>query len=255
MDGEAAGIDAPTHRIVNQREREEGEQGCYNQQSDTDLCQRIVHLFYQVVLISNLGNTRICLQFLGNPLQRIIVRVICLRRNLYGRLVAGTVPAVVLGLAFNDFIESNLGNVQLVGWMLVIGGIFMLFCDKIFNKGSEQTKLTYKRALIIGFIQCIAMIPGVSRSMSTIVGGMSQRLTRKAAAEFSFFLAVPTMFGATCLEVYKLISHGGGSLLTQGNNLFTLILGSVVAFIVAILAIGINHILAFRIFLVHLDGF
>ena len=111
-------------------------------------------------------------------------------------------------------------------------------------KGSEQTKLTYKRALIIGFIQCIAMIPGVSRSMSTIVGGMSQRLTRKAAAEFSFFLAVPTMFGATCLEVYKLISHGGGSLLTQGNNLFTLILGSVVAFIVAILAIKffINYV-------------
>ena len=92
-------------------------------------------------------------------------------------------PAVVLGLAFNDFIESNLGNVQLVGWMLVIGGIFMLFCDKIFNKGSEQTKLTpYKRALIIGFIQCIAMIPGVSRSMSTIVGGMSQRLTRRGSS-------------------------------------------------------------------------
>lgn len=120
----------------------------------------------------------------------------------------------------------------------------MLFCDKIFNKGSEQTKLTYKRALIIGFIQCIAMIPGVSRSMSTIVGGMSQRLTRKAAAEFSFFLAVPTMFGATCLEVYKLISHGGGSLLTQGNNLFTLILGSVVAFIVAILAIKFSSIMS-----------
>ena len=86
MDGETAGIDAQTHRIVNQRERDEGEQGCYNQQSDTDLCQRIVHLFYQVVLISNLGNTWECLQFLSNPLQGIIVRVICLRRNLYGRL-------------------------------------------------------------------------------------------------------------------------------------------------------------------------
>lgn len=128
--------------------------------------------------------------------------------------------------------------------MLIIGGIFMLFCDRIFNKGSEDTKLTYKRALIIGFIQCISMIPGVSRSMSTIVGGMSQRLTRKAAAEFSFFLAVPTMFGATCLETYKMISHGGGSLLTQGNNLQMLILGSVVAFIVAIAAIKffINYV-------------
>ena len=157
--------------------------------------------------------------------------------DFYSRLVVGVLPAVVLGLAFNDAIEENLGNVQLVAWMLIIGGVFMLFCDRIFINGSENTKLTYKRALIIGFIQCISMIPGVSRSMSTIVGGMSQRLTRKAAAEFSFFLAVPTMFGATCLEVYKLISHGGGSLLTQGNNLTILILGSVVAFVVAVAAI------------------
>ncbi|MCD8290736.1 MAG: undecaprenyl-diphosphate phosphatase [Prevotella sp.] len=157
--------------------------------------------------------------------------------NFYARLVVGVLPAVVLGLAFNDFIESNLGNVLLVAVMLILGGVFMLFCDRIFNKGSENTKLTFKRALIIGFVQCISMIPGVSRSMATIVGGMSQKLTRKAAAEFSFFLAVPTMFGATCLETYKMLSHGGGSLLTQGNNLQTLIIGSVVAFIVAIAAI------------------
>ena len=157
--------------------------------------------------------------------------------DFYARLVVGVLPAVVLGLAFNDVIDENLGNVSLVAWMLIVGGVFMLFCDRVFNKGSEHTRLTYKRALIIGFIQCISMIPGVSRSMSTIVGGMSQKLTRKAAAEFSFFLAVPTMFGATCLETYKLISHGGGSLLTQGNNLETLLLGSFVAFVVAIAAI------------------
>ena len=164
--------------------------------------------------------------------------------DFYARLVVGVLPAVVLGLAFNDEIEANLGNVQLVAWMLIIGGIFMLFCDRIFNKGSEDTRLTYKRALMIGIVQCISMIPGVSRSMATIVGGMSQRLTRKAAAEFSFFLAVPTMFGATCLEMYKMLTHGGGSLLTQGNNLETLIIGSVVAFIVAILAIKffINYV-------------
>lgn len=164
--------------------------------------------------------------------------------DFYARLVVGVLPAVVLGLAFNDFIESNLGNVTLVAVMLIIGGVFMLFCDRIFNKGSEDTKLTYKRAFTVGLIQCISMIPGVSRSMATIVGGMSQRLTRKAAAEFSFFLAVPTMFGATCLETYKLISHGGGSLLTQGNNLETLLLGSAVAFVVAILAIKffINYV-------------
>lgn len=164
--------------------------------------------------------------------------------DFYARLVVGVLPAVVLGLAFNDFIESNLGNVQLVAWMLIIGGVFMLFCDRIFNKGSEDTKLTYKRAFMIGLIQCISMIPGVSRSMSTIVGGMSQRLTRKAAAEFSFFLAVPTMLGATCLELFKMITHGDGSILAQGNNLEMLIIGSVVAFIVAILAIKffINYV-------------
>ena len=157
--------------------------------------------------------------------------------DFYARLVVGVLPAAVLGLAFNDEIEANLGNVQLVAWMLIVGGVFMLFCDRIFKRGSEDTKLTYRRALMIGLVQCFSMIPGVSRSMATIVGGMSQRLTRKAAAEFSFFLAVPTMFGATCLEMYKLITHEEGSVLLQGDNLQMLIVGSVVAFIVAILAI------------------
>ena len=164
--------------------------------------------------------------------------------GFYGRLVVGVLPAVVLGLAFNDLIEENLGNVNLVAWMLILGGVFMLFCDRIFNKGSELTELTYKRAFFIGLIQCISMIPGVSRSMSTIVGGMSQRLTRKAAAEFSFFLAVPTMFGATCLETYKMLKGGEAAILSQGDNLQMLLLGSLVAFIVAILAIKffINYV-------------
>lgn len=165
-------------------------------------------------------------------------------RRFYLRLIVGVLPAVVLGLSFNDFIESNLGNVTLVAVMLIIGGVFMLFCDKLFNKGSEQTKMTFKRAFIIGVFQCISMIPGVSRSMSTIVGGMAQKLTRKAAAEFSFFLAVPTMFGATCLETYKLITGGEGNVLTQGNNLEMLLIGSIVAFVVAIAAIKffINYV-------------
>lgn len=157
--------------------------------------------------------------------------------RFYLRLIVGVVPAVVLGLAFNDFIESNLGNVMLVAVMLIVGGVFMLFCDRIFNKGTDATPLTYKRSFVIGLVQCISMIPGVSRSMATIVGGMSQRLTRKAAAEFSFFLAVPTMLGATCLELYKMISHGEGNILMEGNNLEILIIGSVVAFVVAIAAI------------------
>ena len=157
--------------------------------------------------------------------------------RFYLRLIVGVLPAVVLGLSFNDFIESNLGNVTLVAVMLIVGGVFMLFCDRLFNKGSEATPLTLRRALVIGFVQCISMIPGVSRSMATIVGGMSQRLTRKAAAEFSFFLAVPTMFGATCLETYKLIAHGEGNILLEDNNLTLLLLGSVVAYVVAIAAI------------------
>lgn len=156
--------------------------------------------------------------------------------DFYARLVVGVVPAAVLGFAFNDEIEANLGNVQLVAWMLIIGGIFMLFCDRIFNKGTFNEP-SYKKAFIIGIVQCISMIPGVSRSMATIVGGMSQKLTRRAAAEFSFFLAVPTMLGATCLETYKLVFHGDGNILLQGNNMPMLILGSIVAFIVAMAAI------------------
>lgn len=158
-------------------------------------------------------------------------------RRFYLRLIVGVLPAVVLGLAFNDFIEENLGNVMLVAVMLVAGGVFMLFCDRIFNKGSESTELTHRRAFVIGLVQCISMIPGVSRSMATIVGGMSQRLTRKAAAEFSFFLAVPTMLGATCLELYKMIAHGDGNILVEGNNLAVLLVGSAVAFVVAVAAI------------------
>ncbi len=158
-------------------------------------------------------------------------------RRFYLRLIVGVLPAVVLGLAFNDYIEASLENVMLVAVMLIVGGVFMLFCDRIFNKGSEATCLTLKRAFFIGLIQCISMIPGVSRSMATIVGGMSQKLTRKAAAEFSFFLAVPTMFGATCLETYKLIAGGEGNILMEGNNLTLLLLGCAVAFIVAVLAI------------------
>ncbi len=165
-------------------------------------------------------------------------------RRFYLRLIVGVLPAVVLGLAFNDFIESNLDNVMLVAVMLIVGGVFMLFCDRLFSHSSETTPMTLKRAFLIGCFQCISMIPGVSRSMATIVGGMAQKLTRKAAAEFSFFLAVPTMFGATCLELYKLMSHDEGNILTQGDNLSLLLVGCVVAFVVAILAIKffINYV-------------
>jgi len=157
------------------------------------------------------------------------------RYDFYWKLFIAFIPAAVLGLAFNDFIDEMLEKVWVVALMLVVGGIFMLFCDKIFNKGKEDTPLTEKRAFMVGLFQCISMIPGVSRSMATIVGGMAQKMTRKAAAEFSFFLAVPTMLGATVYKAYKLIKVGGVELIT--DNLATLIVGNVVAFIVALLAI------------------
>lgn len=155
--------------------------------------------------------------------------------DFYWKLLIAFIPAVVLGLLLNDFIDAMLERVEVVAIMLVVGGVFMLFCDKIFNKGRNNTVLTEKRALMIGLFQCISMIPGVSRSMATIVGGMSQKLTRKNAAEFSFFLSVPTMFGATVYKLYKLFKEGGSELIM--NNLNTLIIGNVVAFVVAMLAI------------------
>ena len=155
--------------------------------------------------------------------------------DFYWKLFVAFVPAAVLGLLFSDMIDEMLENVGVVAVMLVLGGIFMLFCDKIFNKGSEDTPFTERRAFMVGLFQCISMIPGVSRSMATIVGGMSQGLTRKAAAEFSFFLAVPTMFGATLYKMYKLLKTGGTDLIM--DNMTTLVVGNLVAFIVAMLAI------------------
>ncbi|MDD6669347.1 MAG: undecaprenyl-diphosphate phosphatase [Bacteroidales bacterium] len=155
--------------------------------------------------------------------------------DFYWKLLVAFIPAAVIGLAFGDVVDSLLENVVVVAVMLILGGIFMLFCDKIFNHGSDDTVLTEKRALRIGLFQCIAMIPGVSRSMATIVGGMSQKLTRRAAAEFSFFLAVPTMLAATGYEVLKLFLSDKSAALT--GNVGTLIIGNVVAFVVALLAI------------------
>ncbi|MEA4905308.1 MAG: undecaprenyl-diphosphate phosphatase, partial [Petrimonas sp.] len=107
--------------------------------------------------------------------------------DFYWKLFIAVIPAGVLGLIFGDQIDSLLENVFVVSVMLVIGGVVMLFVDKWFNKPGENQSISWQRALKIGFFQCIAMIPGVSRSMATIVGGMSTKLDRKNAAEFSFF--------------------------------------------------------------------
>lgn len=155
--------------------------------------------------------------------------------DFYWKLLVAFIPAAVLGLLFSDAIDAMLESVTVVAVMLIVGGIFMLFCDRIFGTGREDTPMTEKRAFVIGLFQCISMIPGVSRSMATIVGGMAQKLTRKAAAEFSFFLAVPTMFAATVYKMAKLFMEGGTEIIT--NNLTPLIVGNIVAFIVALLAI------------------
>ena len=153
--------------------------------------------------------------------------------EFYFKIVVGFIPAVILGLLFAKKIDALLENPVTVAVSLLIGGILLLKVDDWFGNSSE-TEITYPTAFKIGLFQCIAMIPGVSRSGASIVGGMSQKLTRSAAAEFSFFLAVPTMFGATlkkCYDYYK-----DGFVLTHDQINF-LIIGNVVAFIVALIAI------------------
>lgn len=156
--------------------------------------------------------------------------------EFYLKLLIGFIPAAVLGLLFSDFIDEMLENVYVVATMLVLGGILMLFVDKWFNSPDAKDNVTKKNAFIIGCFQCIAMIPGVSRSMATIVGGMTQKLSRKAAAEFSFFLAVPTMAAATGYKLLKLFLEPNGTQILQ-DNMSTLIIGNIVAFVVAMLAI------------------
>lgn len=166
----------------------------------------------------------------ASALQRFLHRF-----DFYWKLFVAFIPAAVLGYLCSDAIDAMLESVKVVAIMLVVGGVFMLFCDKLFGNGSPHTKLTERRAFCIGLFQCISMIPGVSRSMATIVGGMAQKLTRKDAAEFSFFLAVPTMLGATVYKMYDLLSEHGTEIVT--DNLSALVLGNVVAFVVALLAI------------------
>ena len=155
--------------------------------------------------------------------------------DFYFKIGVAFIPAAVAGLLFKDYIDQLLERVDVVGYTLLLGGIFFLFIDKIFREeDTKEDTIGYGKALKIGAFQVIAMIPGVSRSAATIIGGLSQKLTRKTAAEFSFFLAVPTMFAATVLSLYSFYKDGG----TFGSSEITLLLaGNVVAFIVALIAI------------------
>lgn len=151
--------------------------------------------------------------------------------QFYYKLFVAFIPAAVIGFLAGDFIDSMLENVAVVAVMLVLGGVVLLFVDKWFNKPAADQTITYPTAFKIGLFQCIAMIPGVSRSAATIIGGMTQKLDRKTAAEFSFFLAVPTMFAAAgykLLQNYQTIT---------ADNIDILIIGNIVAFVVAMIAI------------------
>ena len=156
--------------------------------------------------------------------------------DFYWKLIIAVIPALVLGFLFSEKIDALLENVAVVAVMLVLGGVLMLFVDKWFDRPNEDQAMDWKRALKIGFYQCIAMVPGVSRSMATIVGGMTTKLTRKNAAEFSFFLAVPTMAAASGYKLLKLFMDPAGKALLS-ENLVTLLIGNLVAFVVAMAAI------------------
>ena len=130
--------------------------------------------------------------------------------QFYLKLLVAFIPAAIFGLLYSDAIDEMLENPQVVAISLVVGGIVLLFIDNIFkkNENDDADNVKYPSAFVIGMFQCLAMIPGVSRSAATIIGGMQQKLTRKAAAEFSFFLAVPTMFAATAKKMLDFYQDG-----------------------------------------------
>jgi undecaprenyl-diphosphatase len=161
--------------------------------------------------------------------------------NFYYKLVVGVIPAVILGVFLKKYIDILLESPLVIGVALLVGGIILLFVDEWFNKPTvtEEKDISYLTAFKIGCFQCLAMIPGVSRSASSIVGGMSQKLNRTAAAEFSFFLAVPTMFGATVKDLWDFHKDPQNQLSSAvlHHDIIYLLLGSAIAFVVALLAI------------------
>lgn len=156
--------------------------------------------------------------------------------DFYIKLVVAFIPAAIFGLLLGDYIDAALENLMGVAIALFAGGIILLFVDSWFknNRLDDEKDINYPRALKIGLFQCLALWPGMSRSASTIIGGMTQGLTRKAAAEFSFFLAVPTMFAATAKKLLDFYKDG---LVLNGEEINLLVFGNVVAFVVALLAI------------------
>lgn len=156
--------------------------------------------------------------------------------SFYLKLAIGVIPAIVLGFLFSKKIDALLDSSTTVALALLLGGILLLFIDNVFtqNKIHNEKELSFLKAFIIGCWQCLAMVPGVSRSAASIIGGMQQQLTRHAAAEFSFFLAVPTMLAASGYKLFKYYHQNAGF---SNHELQLLAIGNIVAFIVALLAI------------------
>ena len=155
--------------------------------------------------------------------------------DFYYKLAFAFLPAAIIGFLFNDQIDALLENATIVGIMLIVGGIIFLFIDRWFDDTKAVDEYpSYKKSLIIGCFQCLAMVPGVSRSAATIIGGLTQKMTRKTAAEFSFFLAVPTMFAATAK---KALDYYNAGFTLDNKQIQLLAIGNIVAFIVALIAI------------------
>ncbi|RXK83364.1 undecaprenyl-diphosphate phosphatase [Filimonas effusa] len=160
------------------------------------------------------------------------------RWRFYLKLLVAVIPALVLGALFSDKIDELLESPMTVALSLLVGGVVLLFIDKLFTAHhiEKEEDITFKKGFIIGIWQCLAMMPGVSRSAASIIGGMQQKLSRGLAAEFSFFLAVPTMAAATGYKLLKAFKETP-EILKDSHNLAMLALGNVVAFVVALLAI------------------
>ena len=163
--------------------------------------------------------------------------------KFYLKLGFAVLPALGLGFLLDDKIEAVLGNQIAISGMLVFGGIILLFVDKWFKepKIHDEKEMTIKKAITIGFWQCLAMMPGTSRSAASIIGGMTQGLSRKAAAEFSFFLAVPTMLAVTVYSVFVKTwandQKGYEMIIATPENITVFVIGNIVAFVVALIAI------------------
>jgi undecaprenyl-diphosphatase len=158
--------------------------------------------------------------------------------NFYKKLFVATLPAIVIGFTIKNKIDILLNSLSIVAWALFVGGIFLIVFDKKLNfeetqstKDADNLDLSYKQALLIGLSQCLAFVPGVSRSAASIIGGMWQNLNRKQAAEFSFFLAVPTLFGATAIKMIKIVPT------ITSDQIQILLIGNLISFVVGFLTI------------------